>query len=271
MANLQVVKAKVAAADAQQGTGGLLTKKVEVASRVMLSKRVSPNQQWQFILVVDRSGSMEYEYRNGSVQDAVNRALGFAVLVDDDGDVPTIFFDSRLEETVVTLDDFHDYVSRNGISARGSTDLTKALEHVAKITDNGDLLSASGGGFLKRSSASAPTVRSMQTPAFVTIITDGRPNDPNSAKDLIRKLSYRAIFLKFLYVGTDRQGWQFLEELDDDIPVGVSYDRGGRLIDNVDAKQLGLLGNTDDSTFYDAMLDEVSTYLEAARRNGLIA
>lgn len=267
MANLQMTKAKVAAADAQQGTGGLLTKKVDSAVKVMMTKKVNPNQVWQVLEIVDRSGSMYEEYRNGHVQEAVDRSLAFAVIVDDDGSVPTAFFDSRVEPCEIKLDDFHRYVDRNGISARGSTNLAGALEWVARETGNADVLS-SGGGLFRRG-GSAPSVRKMDTPAFVVCVTDGVPDDPQAATDIIRRLSYRAVFLKFLFVGNDASGWNYLESLDDDIPVGVPFEQGGRLIDNVDAKKMSKLGKDDDS-FYEAMFDEVTTYLAAARQNGLI-
>lgn len=268
MANLATVKQKVAEADAQQGTGGLLTKKVDAAAKGLLAKKVNPNQQWQVILVPDKSYSMDDEYRKGTVQEVVERTLGFAVIVDDDGSVPAVFFGGNIADYTIELSDFHQYIQRNHIQPDGSTPLTEALARVANITGNGDLVK-SGGGFFNRSEPK-PSIRKMDTPAYVVIVTDGVPNDPTSATDLIRRLSYRGLFLKFIYVGNDKQGWKFLESLDDDIPVGVSYDQGGRLIDNVDAKNLGNIGKMSDEDFYAAMFDEAGSWLAAARTNGLI-
>lgn len=270
MANLAMTKAKVAAADAQQGTGGMMTKKVDTAVKMMLSKQVNPNQIWGCYDLIDRSGSMDGEYRKGNVQDAVERSLAFALIVDDDGSVPTAFFDSRVEEFEVKLDDFHNFIDRNRISARGTTNLAGALEWVARATGNADVLSSGGGGgFFRSKGGSAPTIKKMAVPAFVTCVTDGVPDDPEAATDIIRRLSYRGVFLKFLFVGNDPRGWAYLESLDDDIPVGVPFEKGGRLIDNVDAKRMSSLGK-DDEAFYDAMFDEVTSYLAAARQHGLI-
>jgi hypothetical protein len=267
MPNLATVKQKVAEADAKQGTGGLLTKKVDAAVKGMMAKKVNPNQPWQSVLVVDRSGSMDGEYRSGSVQDAVERALGFAVIVDDDGDVPAVFFDHSVFTREVKLNNFHDFINRERIGAGGSTNLTDALKAAAEITGNGDLFKGSG---MFHRGAAKPSIQKMATPAFITVVTDGVPNDPRSAADVIRACSFRAMFFKFLYVGHDAGGWRFLESLDDDIPVGVPIEQGGRLIDNVDAKKMGNLSGVADDVFYDAMLDEVSTYLTAAKANGLI-
>lgn len=44
MANLARTKARVAEADAKQGTGGLMTSKVDKAAKVMMQAKVNPNQ-----------------------------------------------------------------------------------------------------------------------------------------------------------------------------------------------------------------------------------
>jgi len=267
MANLATVKQKVAEADAQQGTGGLLTKKVDAAAKGLLAKKVNPNQQWQVVLVPDKSYSMDREYTRGSVQEVVERTLGFAVIVDDDGSVPAVFFGGNIAEYTIDLNDFHEYIQRNNIRPDGGTPLTEALQKVAEITGNGDLVKS--GGFFNRSEPK-PSVRKMNTPAYVVIVTDGLPNNKDSATDLIRRLSYRGLFLKFLYVGNDSAGWEYLDSLDEGIPVGVPYEQGGRLIDNVDAKNLGNIASMSDEEFYAAMFDEAGSWLVAARANGLI-
>ncbi len=279
MANLQTIKQKAADADAQHGTGGLLTKKVDAAAKSLMANKVNPNQQWQVVAVVDRSGSMRDEYNSGAVQNAIDIALGFALIVDDDGNVPTVFFDDRLETHTIDTGNFHGFLNKYGIRARNTTDLTSALHEVAKITGNGDLFSG-GGGMFRRGGGTKPTVKHMQMPAYAIVITDGVPNDTGSATDAIRALSYRGIFLKFIYVGdvsVDRSGeprdpgLRFLMSLDDDIPVGVPYERGGRLIDNVDVKPLGSMMGASDGVIYDAMFDEVSTWTAAAKANQLIS
>jgi hypothetical protein len=270
MANLQTIKQKAADADAQHGTGGLLTKKVDAAAKSLMANKVNPNQQWQVVAVVDRSGSMSDEYNSGAVQNAIDIALGFALIVDDDGNVPTVFFNSGIETHTIDTGNFHGYLKKHRIEARSSTNLTAALHELAKITGNGDLFSG-GGGMFRRGSGTKPTVKLMQMPAYAIIITDGVPDDPGSATDAIRALSNRGVFLKFIYVGNNAAGYRYLKGLDDDIPVGVPYERGGRLIDNVDMKTFDSLQGASDSDVYDAMFDEVSTWTAAAKANQLIS
>jgi uncharacterized protein YegL len=272
MPDLKTIKAKAADADARQGTGGLLTRKVDAAAKAMMTHKVPAGLKWRMLLVVDASYSMQNEYKQGNVQSAVENALAFGVIVDDDGDVPVVVFDSSVRETVVKLDNFHGFVNREGIGPNGTTNLTKALESVAAITGDSDLFGGSGGGrgfFGRGHGSSSPQVRSGSSPAFVTIVTDGKPDDERTAEDAIRRLSYRPLFLKFLYVGNNEGGWRWLQKLDTEIPVGVPFESGGRLVDNVNAQRLDSLGENE-KAFYDAMFTETPDWLTAARAAGLL-
>lgn len=267
MANLQTIKAKAAAADSAQGTGGLLTRKVEAAAQGLMRSKLNPNQKWATELDVDRSGSMGGSYPH-DVQACIDRVAGFTLIVDDDGSVPAHFFDHQLQTVQVTPNNFHGIVQRERISARGTTDMTAAIRANLNSLGHGDLIA--GGGLFRRG-APAPSKKLVQTPGLVIVIGDGRPNDPGSVEDLIRRASYRAIVFKFIFVGHDEAGWRWLEKLDDAIPVGVSYENGGRLFDNVDSKRFDSLAGLDDTGFYDAMFDELPGALTAMRQNQLLA
>jgi Mg-chelatase subunit ChlD len=259
MPNLGIVKQKVA--DADKRTGGSLLVKVNAAQAAMVRKRVNPNQQWEVILLIDASASMENWYRNKSVQKAVERALAFAVIVDDDGTVPVVTFGQRKPEVtgqprteqdlirryMVDLSNYHGFVDNNGITADWGTPMTEAIQEAADIAGHGDLFTTGG----------TPERRKSNKASLVITLCDGRPNNAQSCSDAIRRCSSRAMEFKFLFVGDDQRGWGYLEGLDDDIPVGKSYRRGGREFDNVDAKQVNL--NDSDDKFFDDMLDELAS------------
>jgi hypothetical protein len=264
MPNLQIVKQKVAEADAR--TGGSLLVKVNAAQAAMVSKRVNPNQQWEVILLVDASGSMADWYANNAVQQAVERALGFAVIVDDDGKVPVVTFGQRKPELrhrsprneeelisryVVDLDNYHGFIRNNDITADWGTPMTEAVIHAADIAGHADLFP---GGVV--STHNDPVIRPSKKTTLVVVVCDGRPNNTRSMSDAIRVCSHRSMEFKFLFVGNDRAGWSYLEGLDDDIPVGKKFSRGGRLFDNVDSKKVDLRAS--DEAFYADMLDELS-------------
>lgn len=212
--------------------------------------------------VVDRSGSMGREYSNGTVQEIVNRMLAFSVIVDDDGSVPTFFFDHSVRREEISLDDFHNYLSRNRISAGGTTGLTEALEAVAEETGNDDIIPR-GGGFFRRGSSGNPQPRKAATPAYVIIVTDGAPDDPSGAEEMVRRLSFRGVFIKILFVGGDQRGWNYVERLDKNLP--------GRLVDNVNTQNMGNVNGMSDEQFFQAMFAEVNDWIPAARAAGLIS
>lgn len=266
--SLDRIKDAARQADQRHSTGGLLATKVDAAAKGLLRNKVNPNRRRQKLLVVDRSGSMAGSSWS-MVPDAIYRDLACSLIFDDDGKVPTLFFDDRMEDLVVDLNNFYGIVEANRIKPRGSTDLTGALHWVAKQTGNGDLFERGGLGFSRR--LPAPTSRTMKTGAYVTLISDGQPNDGRTAIEAVQRLSYRGVFLKLLYVGNNEAGWNFFRSLDDDIPVGAPYERGGRLIDNVDAKRFVDVRGVSDEAFFDAMFDEVPEWDAAALEHGLIA
>ncbi|HEU4913824.1 MAG TPA: VWA domain-containing protein [Candidatus Saccharimonadales bacterium] len=275
MPNLQLVKQKVQEADKR--TGGSLLTKVTAAQTVMVKKRVNPNQQWEVILLVDASGSMDPWYRNGSVQQTVERALGFAVIVDDDGKVPVVTFGQRkpgvrgnprseedlINRYVVDLGNYHGFIQNNGIYADWGTPMTEAVIHAADIAGHGDLFP---GGVVN--TRNEPVIRASNKTTLVVVACDGRPNSPRSMSDAIRVFSHRSAEFKFLFVGNDERGWDYLESLDDDIPVGRPFNRGGRLFDNVDSKRVDLRAS--DEKFYEDMLDELPSARAAMVQHGLL-
>ena len=70
----------------------------------------------QVKLCVDRSGSMEHLYNNGTVQRAVERLMGLGLAFDDNGEVDSYFFHTDVIPadaiTVNNLSGYVDYVTR---------------------------------------------------------------------------------------------------------------------------------------------------------------
>jgi hypothetical protein len=220
-----------------------LAKRADKAG-IALSKRGLSGIRAQCVLVLDHSGSMHGDFaaQDKPIQRLVERALGFALQVDEDGTIPVIPFDSRVKTAVdVTLSNYQGVVDRDIFRPHqmGTTDLTGALREVKRLAGMTDL------------------------PLFVLVVTDGEPNDKNSATAEVCDLARYPAFLKFLALRPVR----YLSELDD---LGDSR----RLLDNVDAKpevgsNLDLL-TCNDLTFADAMADEFDSWLAAAQAKGVI-
>ncbi|QHB37888.1 hypothetical protein SEA_OPIE_46 [Gordonia phage Opie] len=219
----------------KRGAGVDLLKKFDKAG-LSLAKRGLSGVGAEALLVLDHSGSMVNDYRNGTVQALVERALGFALQVDGDGTIPVIAFDHRVHLAVdVTVANYQGVVDREIWDQRGmgSTDLAGALRSVLGIA------------------------RDASSPLFVIVVTDGEPNDRDAATKLVVELSTYPVFLKFIAI----QEVEYLRKLDD---------MGGRLVDNADAKFFPDVAAVTDLEFADAMTDEWSTWITEATQAGLL-
>lgn len=219
----------------KRGAGVDLLKRFDKAG-VSLSKRGLSGVRTEALMLLDHSLSMNGDYRNGLVQQLVERALGFALQVDGDGVIPVIPFDSRVSDAVdVTVENHQGVVDRElwRPNRMGSTNLTAALKAVEKIAEK------------------------TQAPLFVIVVTDGSPDDRRTTTDAVQRLSQYPVFLKFLAI----RPVDYLQELDD---------MGGRLVDNADAKFLANPGSMSDLEFAEAMVDEWDSWISAAQGAGLL-
>lgn len=255
---LSAVKEQVAAKG-----GGLLVDKVETAGRLAIEKGLDINRKAAGQLLVDCSGSMSNEFSSGAVKNAVQRALAFYCIIDDDMSVPVVPFNAGLLPTVdVDLGNFQH--ATDHLRAGGTTGLHHALREAVRIAGHEDALSSGGGrGLLGRHKGGGASVKQSTMPSFITVVTDGRPNEPQICEEILVAASHRAIFWQFLYVGHDSHGWAWLEMLDDSLK--------GRHFDCIDAKRFGSLTSVSDQEFYGAMLDEYPGWLKSAESNGVLA
>lgn len=221
-----------------ESTGGTsLSKKTQAAVQGLAGAGVAGIRA-QVIVIVDHSGSMYGNYTDGHVQELVERFLGFGLAVDTDGEIPVVAFDSVVHGAVdVDMMNYHNVVRDRIFNANrmGSTNLTGALEAVreaAKITD---------------------------APLFAAIITDGEPDNRETAREIIKDLARYPVFIKFLAVAPVR----FLEELDD-MPANM------RLLDNVDAKAYTNLASVTDEQFAKDMADEWDSWTKDALSKGVL-
>lgn len=221
-----------------ENTGGIDLRKKTEAAHISLEKNDIGGIRAQVMVVVDHSGSMYGEYDNGLVQDMVERFLGFGMAVDVDGEIPVVPFDFKAKNAVnVNISNYHNVVKDKIFKPNdmGSTNLTDALEKVrdeAKKTD---------------------------APLFVAIVTDGEPDDQNSAAAIIKDLARYPVFIKFLAVRKVR----FLEDLDD-------MSDSERLLDNVDTKEYTDMSTVTDQQFANDMADEWDSWVKLALAAGVL-
>jgi hypothetical protein len=143
-----------------------------------LQKRGLLGRQAEPWLLIDRSGSMAGHYRSGAVQQLVERALAFALLVSPTGTVNVVGFGSGLTKVVrVTQANYQGVIGRD-IPHPGwdTTNLTAALDVVLRRAETADL------------------------PIYCVVVADGGADDPATATARFCKSSQYAIFVKLLAV-----------------------------------------------------------------------
>lgn len=112
-------------------------------------------------LAVDKSGSMDDEFRCGWVQDTLDLFLAAAMKFDDDGRMEIGFFNTSFKrERDMVEADAGTYIRSERISAGGGTNFADAIKSL-KGSNKGGFF-----GFGKK-----------PTPTYLALITDGENND----------------------------------------------------------------------------------------------
>ncbi len=153
-------------------------------------------------LVCDYSGSMRRYYRDGTMQDLSDRIVALSAVVDDDGEVPVILFDTDARRPVdVNVHQSAGAMDRvvEAAGGMGGTDYAPALEAVRKLHRE------KGNG----------------NPGLVIFQTDGDTVNRNGVTRQIVDSAPEPLFFQFMGYGHEEK--TYLEKLNS---------MGGRVIDN---------------------------------------
>lgn len=207
---------------------------------VKLDEHGLSGQRAAVYLVLDHSGSMHRYYSDGAVQRLSEQVLALSANLDDDGIVPTVFFDWKAHPVVeIGLDDYQGRIEREhrACGKFGTTNYAAAIEAVIK--------------HYKKSKA--------KDPAFVVFQTDGEPDSRPAAEHAIRQASKLPIFWQFVGFG---HHFDFLKELDT---------MTGRQIDNAGFFPVGDdPADVPDDVLFDRLMCEFPQWLTEARAQRLI-
>ncbi|WNM73019.1 hypothetical protein SEA_PERSIMMON_163 [Streptomyces phage Persimmon] len=213
----------------------------KVDSAVKLQKNLGVDNRFDVIALIDESYSMDHLFADGTVQAIAERALAWTAGVDADGMAPVGGFAS-------------------GFKWHGEIDLTNVMGCASSWGTWGGTDLAAG---LK---AAFEVAKGADNPVYLFVVTDGAPNDRQAVVKLVKEMSQYPIFIKFLLVGNDRLGKQFLEYLDD----LESNEGASRLFDNVDTQHIQNASRVSDDDFNKAMTEEVPSAIQAMRGVGLV-
>ena len=234
----------------QQKAAVSLTKNPELNKKISLRKELVLNevkkqnisaQVARVVFVLDHSGSMRTMYKNGTVQEVLERIFPIAMHFDDNAEMEFYWFDNKFKELdAVNYSNLDGYV-KDVILSRGdnfgTTNYAPVMESILNRYGKKDI---------------API------PTFVIFITDGNNADKKAAKDVLTEASRFNIFWKFVGIGNEK--YDFLAKLDD---------LEGRFIDNANFICVDNLAKLSDKELYAMLLTEYGDWLGLCRQNGI--
>lgn len=191
-------------------------------------------------LVLDISGSMSQRFKNGTVQEIVNKTLPLAVQFDDDGELDFWYYGTTARRMKsVNLDNYTEAVpadwKRLMMELGGRNNEPTVLKMVVDAYKN------------------------TKVPAYVLFITDGGVNHKKEIQNIITEASHLPIFWQF--VGVGGQNYGILERLDT---------MTGRYVDNAGFFALDDFKKVSNEELYARLLEEFPKWLEDIRKKGMI-
>ena len=191
-------------------------------------------------LVMDISGSMTARFKNGTVQEIVNKTLPLAVQFDDDGELDCWFYGTTARRMdSVNLDNYTKAVPKEWkqlmLELGGCNNEPVVLRMVLD------------------------TYRDTKLPVYVLFITDGGVSKKEEIKKIITEASKLPIFWQF--VGVGGSGYGILEKLDS---------MKGRYVDNAGFFALDDFKKVSNEKLYARLLEEFPKWLKAIRNKGMI-
>lgn len=209
---------------------------------IVLEKKKLTGVSARVGVVLDISGSMRKLYKEGVVQDVVERVLAVASQFDDDGELDVWVYDNEFSRLpVATEATFMGYVEKNilsneGVHKFGRNDEPKVMEDVIRKYTKQD-----------------PS----DEPVFLVFINDG--GCKSSIKKFIVESSGQPIFWQFVGIGDSN--FDVLRRLDT---------MDGRVVDNANFFHLDDISQVSDEELYDQLLNEFPMWLKEAKEKRIL-
>ena len=212
---------------------------------ISLQKRQLQRLTAKVALVLDASGSMNKQYKQGRVQEVVNRLLPLAVSFDDDQALDCWAF-ARDPQYLgeIGLSNYDGFID----NAHGGW---RKWELGPRVNNEAEVLKAVTEFYQKDG---------LDVPVYVLFISDGGVSDNRGITRVMTEAAKLPMFWQF--VGLGGRGYGILKELDE---------MTGRLIDNCSFFELDDLDDISEEALYENMLEEFPSWLKEARDIGLIA
>ena len=220
------------------------------------------NTTAQVVVILDYSGSMSGLYRNGTVQQTLNRLVPLGLTFDDNGAVDVFLFQDDFRETAtMSLNNYADYVEsvidKAGYSMGGTcyAPVLDAVINGANISYT-EIEEVKGFlGFKKQKEVvkmkHQPRLVNDSVPTYILFITDGANSDESKTTALLKQVCTKNVFIQF--VGIGNESFRYLEQLDT---------LSGRARDNTGFCRMTDLTAVPDEQLYTTVLAEFANWLK---------
>ena len=211
---------------------------------ISLEKRQLQQLTAKVALVLDATGSMNRQYKEGRVQEVVNRLLPLAVNFDDDQALDCWAF-ARDPQYLgeIGLSNYDGFID----NAHGGW---RKWALGPRINNEAEVMKAVTEFYQKDG---------LDVPVYVLFISDGGVNDNRGITRVMTEAAKLPIFWQF--VGLGGRGYGILKKLDD---------MTGRVIDNCDFFELDDLDDISEEALYENMLEEFPMWLKEAKQLGIV-
>ena len=212
---------------------------------VSLEKRQLQQLTAKVALVLDATGSMNRQYKEGRVQEVVNRLLPLAVSFDDDQALDCWAFGEHSQYLgEIGLENYEGFIDTVQGGWR-KWELGSRTNNEAGVMEKVSQFYKADG---------------LNVPVYILFISDGGVRDTRGITKIMTEAAKLPIFWQF--VGLGGRSYGILKDLDD---------MTGRLVDNCSFFELDDLDDISEEALYENMLEEFPSWLTEAREIGLIA
>ncbi|WP_082562619.1 MULTISPECIES: VWA domain-containing protein [unclassified Paenibacillus] len=210
--------------------------------QITLEKKKLTNFTARVGLVLDISGSMQTLYKNGTVQEVVERILAVACKFDDNATLDVWIYDNEFSRLPsATEEDFDQYVQKHIMN-------NKTIHKFGRNNEPPVMQDVIHKYTIEEDSS---------IPVFMVFINDGGVVKP--IKKVITESAVQPIF------------WQFVGIGDSDFDVLKQLDTmEGRIVDNANFIHIEDIASISDETLYNHLLNEFPLWLKEAAAKRII-
>jgi hypothetical protein len=242
---------------------------------ISLSKLNLTNICAEVAFVLDASGSMHRQYKDGHVQQILNRVFPLAVSFDDNQSFETwAFAQHQTQLSSVTFDNYKHFVNKDNhgwekwmeqldYHHNNEPAVMRAIIEYYTGLKAPSLSKGSTGflGFGKKPSNqhSFAPIQKPKIPVWVLFISDGGVAHNEDIEFLMHWSSTLPIFWQFIGIGGNNYG--ALEKLDT---------MEGRFIDNANFFSIDSLNSMSEGDLYNSMIQEFPSWIKLAKEKNLI-